>query len=102
MNNYFPGTDMDSRQTFEDSGTDIFDIKQIKTAINNPLKAWRYLQSVLRGLVYKQKFKLLRRRVEIGKNFSVTGRLVIKGPGKVIMGNNVVIDGTSHAVNLWT
>jgi acetyltransferase-like isoleucine patch superfamily enzyme len=44
----------------------------------------------------------LRRRVEIGKNFSVTGRLVIKGPGKVIMENNVVIDGTSHAVTPWT
>jgi len=45
---------------------------------------------------------LLGRNVQIGRNFRVRAGFSIKGPGRVVIGDNVVVDGTSHAVTPWT
>ena len=50
--------------------------------------------SFARGYAYRLKFKLLRRRVVIGKGFRVTGRLDIRGPGTVIFGDNCFVNST--------
>lgn len=38
-------------------------------------------------------------RLETGRNFRVSGRLIIRGPGRVVFGDDVLIDGT---VTPWT
>jgi acetyltransferase-like isoleucine patch superfamily enzyme len=57
---------------------------------------------VSKGYYYKTKYKMLNKNVRIGKNFKVIRKLSIKGPGKVLIGDNVVIDGTTHTVTPWT
>jgi acetyltransferase-like isoleucine patch superfamily enzyme len=72
---------------------------KLSKALENPLQAVDYILSVGRGYYYKTKYKLLGRRVSIGKGFRVTGRLSIKGPGTVKIGDNVTI---SMLVTPWT
>jgi len=55
-----------------------------------------------KGYYYKIKFKILRRRVKIGRNFKVVRKLSIKGPGEVTIGANVLVDGSMHTVTPWT
>ncbi|MGH7678107.1 MAG: acyltransferase [Gemmatimonadaceae bacterium] len=50
--------------------------------------------SFARGHAYRLKFKLLGRRVVIGKRFRVTGRLDIRGPGTVIFGDDCFVNST--------
>lgn len=38
----------------------------------------------------------------IGRNFRVRGKLKIRGPGRVIIGNDVIIDGRGHPVTPFT
>lgn len=62
-----------------------------------------YLISHLNGFYYKMAFALLKKgKVTIGKNFRVRGKLSIKGPGSVIFGNDVMIDGRGHPVTPFT
>lgn len=56
-----------------------------------------------RGAYYRVKFKLLRRRVIIGKRFLVQGRLDIRGPGTVIFGDYCGVISTRYQVTTpWT
>lgn len=61
-----------------------------------------YLLSRTNGFYYRIKFKLLGKRVTIGRHFKVRGNLKINGPGRVIIGNNVLIDGRGHPVTPYT
>jgi acetyltransferase-like isoleucine patch superfamily enzyme len=70
--------------------------------LRNPVKSFSYIKLVLKGHYYKFKYKLLGKDVQIGANFRVKRKLSIKGPGKVIIGDNVYVDGTSHSVTPWT
>jgi acetyltransferase-like isoleucine patch superfamily enzyme len=45
----------------------------------------------LRGLIFKFWCRLFRPRVSIGRGFILDGKLKIRGPGRVIIGDNVVI-----------
>jgi acetyltransferase-like isoleucine patch superfamily enzyme len=65
-------------------------IKVIKKIINNPLNTFSFLRSILKGKWYKLKYQTVLKRAEFGKHFRVNGKLIIKGPGKVNFGNNVV------------
>ncbi len=56
--------------------------------VRNPRFAGRAGMALARGHYYRIKFRLLGRRVEIGKRFRVIGRLDIKGPGRVIFGDD--------------
>ncbi len=71
-------------------------------ALYNPKQALRYSMLGLKGLYYKARYKLLNSNVSIGRKLKVRCRLSIKGPGKVIIGDNVVVDGTTHTVTPWT
>jgi acetyltransferase-like isoleucine patch superfamily enzyme len=54
-----------------------------------PTRAWRYeAWCRLHGI-----------RLETGRNFRISGRLVIRGAGRVVFGDNVLIDGV---VTPWT
>lgn len=50
--------------------------------------------SLLRGHYYRLKFRLLGRRVIIGRNFRVVGPLDIAGPGTVIFGDDCSVQST--------
>jgi acetyltransferase-like isoleucine patch superfamily enzyme len=77
-------------------------LAKIKKGIFRPADAVGYCRQLLRGYYCKCKYKLLRKNVTIGKNFKVSGRLIIRGPGKVTIGNDVNIDGTGCPVTPWT
>lgn len=56
----------------------------------DPYRAYEYVKPRLKGLWYKLYFGIFKPgRVMIGRNFAVLGSIKIKGPGKVIIGNDV-------------
>lgn len=73
---------------------------RITKGIKNPIASYNYLKSLCKGYYYKLRY--FGNRVSIGKNFRVIGRLSIVGPGMVRIGDNVIVDGTSHTVTPWT
>ena len=75
---------------------------KIRRGLVNPGKSFGYLMMVARGNYYKIKYGLLNKNVKIGKNFKVIRRLSIKGPGRVTIGDNVLVDGSMHTVTPWT
>jgi acetyltransferase-like isoleucine patch superfamily enzyme len=79
-----------------------FDFQYIKKGLRNPIKSYRSVRSIFNGYLYKFKYRILRQNVIIGRNFRVRKKLSIRGPGRVIIGDNVVVDGTSHPVTPWT
>lgn len=72
---------------------------QLAKAIANPHLARRVAWGRLRGLSYKLLYRLLRRNVQIGRNLVVNGRLAIRGPGRVVIGDDVQVGMT---VTPWT
>ena len=58
-------------------------------ALANPGPAWYALRIRIRGGLFKAFCAVFRRRVSIGRNFKISGRLTIRGPGRVIIGDNV-------------
>ncbi len=77
-------------------------LRILKKGLKDPITASKYLMTILNGFYYKMKYKITNKRVTIGKNFRVRHRLSIRGTGRVVIGDNVFIDGTSHAVTPWT
>lgn len=51
------------------------------------------LAGKLRGWIFKQKCKLWRKKVTIGTGFILRKKLGIKGPGRVEIGDNCLIEG---------
>jgi acetyltransferase-like isoleucine patch superfamily enzyme len=51
----------------------------------------RVARSLLHGSWYRWWYKLRGRRVVIGRRFRVYGRLIIRGPGSVILGDDSII-----------
>jgi acetyltransferase-like isoleucine patch superfamily enzyme len=66
----------------------------LRKAVQNPGMAYRVACSLLRGRYYKVKFRLLGRRVIIGKWFRAEGPLDIRGPGTVVFGNNCTVSSS--------
>jgi len=74
-----------------------------RRALGNPFWALRILLGFARGWYYRAKFRLLGRRVIVGRRFFVLGRLDIRGPGTVIFGDDCVVLGSSYQVTTpWT
>jgi acetyltransferase-like isoleucine patch superfamily enzyme len=65
---------------------------KVLKAMQNPASAVSYLLSFYKGYYYRCLYFMLGKKVTIGKNFKVRGRLKIRGPGKVTFGDNVNID----------
>jgi acetyltransferase-like isoleucine patch superfamily enzyme len=74
---------------------------RIAQARREPRKALRVLMELLRGQWVKLCCRLLGRRVSFGRNFRVLagGRLQVRGPGRVVIGDDVTIAMT---VTPWT
>jgi acetyltransferase-like isoleucine patch superfamily enzyme len=68
--------------------------KALSAAMRQPGYAIYVARSFARGYAYRLKFKILGRRVIIGRRFRVTGRLDIRGPGTVIFGDNCFVNST--------
>jgi acetyltransferase-like isoleucine patch superfamily enzyme len=59
----------------------------LSRAAANPGLAIRVAWALGRGFYYRVKFRLTGQRVQIGRYFRVVGRLEVRGPGTVIIGN---------------
>lgn len=71
----------------------------LKKVLHNPGSAVRSGLYFGLGYWYKGWYALTRKNVQIGKNFRMMGRMSIKGPGKVIIGDNVKV---GMVVTPWT
>lgn len=69
----------------------------IERAIRSPSYGWALARSLARGLYYKIKFRVLGRRVVIGRHFQVVGKLDVRGPGTVIFGDRCSVHSTRLA-----
>lgn len=74
-------------------------MNKILKAITNPGKAFNFAVVLIRSAWYRLLYVHILRRATIGKDFKVMGKLSIKGPGKVIIGDSVRIGMT---VTPWT
>lgn len=63
----------------------------LRRSATQPGVAVRVAMSIARGHYYRLKFMLLGRRVRIGRNFRVVGKLDIRGPGTVVFGDNCTV-----------
>lgn len=63
----------------------------LRRAWEHPGLAWRIAIALARGAYYRTKFRLLGRRVIIGRRFRVVGPLDIRGPGTVIFGDDCTV-----------
>ena len=72
-------------------------------ALRQPFWALRIARGLGRGWYYRVKYKLLGRRLIVGRRFFVLGRLDIRGPGTVIFGDDCVILGSNYQITTpWT
>ena len=67
--------------------------------LRNPGRALQAVLILARAWRYKAWCRLRGIRLETGRNFRISGRLIIRGPGRVVFGDNVLIDGV---VTPWT
>jgi acetyltransferase-like isoleucine patch superfamily enzyme len=72
---------------------------KVLRVLREPGHAARVLMVVGRGWRYKIWYRMRGVRFSAGRNFRVSGRLRLRGPGRVIMGDNVHVDGL---VTPWT
>lgn len=64
---------------------------KVRRGLGNPGAAWSAVRIRLRGMLFKLWCRLFRPRVSIGRNLILGGKLKIRGPGRVIIGDNVTI-----------
>jgi carbonic anhydrase/acetyltransferase-like protein (isoleucine patch superfamily) len=67
--------------------------------LRNPGRALQAVLILARAWRYKAWCRLRGIRLQTGRNFRISGRLIIRGPGRVVFGDNVLIDGV---VTPWT
>jgi len=71
----------------------------VARGLREPHKAFRVFLSIARGRWYRWWLPLRGRRFRAGKNFRVNGRLIVRGPGQVEFGDDVLVEMT---VTPWT
>jgi acetyltransferase-like isoleucine patch superfamily enzyme len=77
--------------------------RAFRRAAENPKMAFDTVTALARGYYYRVKYRLLGRRVIIGRFFRVSGPLDIKGPGTVIFGDHCsVISSRRSPTTPWT
>lgn len=75
----------------------------IRRGFKHPWMALEYLWALAKGKYYVLKFRLLGRRVTVGRRFRVMGRLDIRGPGTVMFGDDCIVFSTRIAPTTpWT
>lgn len=71
----------------------------VRSILGNPGSAATFAVALARGHWYRALYRVLGRRFRAGAHFRVFGRLSVRGPGDVTIGDNVAIWGR---VNAWT
>lgn len=71
----------------------------VAKGLRDPLTGAAYVMAVLRGHWYRTTLPLRGRRFRAGPRLRVFGRLSVRGPGEVVLGEGVTIWGR---VNAWT
>jgi acetyltransferase-like isoleucine patch superfamily enzyme len=66
-------------------------VDKSRKALRDPSAAFTALRARLRGQVFTVWCRLFRPRVSIGKRLALQGALIIRGKGRVVIGNNVVV-----------
>jgi acetyltransferase-like isoleucine patch superfamily enzyme len=74
-------------------------IHKLGKAVRNPGVALAYALSVARGHWVRVSCRVRGVRFEAGRNLRVGGRLVVRGPGRVVFGDNVTVE---RVVTPWT
>ena len=64
-------------------------ISKVKKALEQPYEAIRVIRATILGTIVKTWYKLTNNNVAIGKKFRAYSWLYIRGPGKVVIGDNV-------------
>lgn len=72
---------------------------RLAQAISRPGRAWYVARALLKGHFYKRWYALRGIRFRAGRNLRVHGSLSVRGPGEVIFGDDVTVNG--HATP-WT
>ncbi|HWG52662.1 MAG TPA: acyltransferase [Gemmatimonadaceae bacterium] len=71
----------------------------LRIALRHPGTALSVARDLARGKWYKLWYPMRGIRFEAGRNLRVSGRLIVRGPGRVIFGDNVHVDAV---VTPWT
>ena len=72
---------------------------RVAQALLRPGRAWQVARALLKGRFYQWWYPLRGIRFRAGRNFRVNGSLTVRGPGEVIFGDDVTING---AATPWT
>jgi acetyltransferase-like isoleucine patch superfamily enzyme len=67
--------------------------------LTSPLECLEYAISRFRGIFWANCGWLFGKRITAGRNFKLSGKVRISGPGKLIVGNNVHIYGTLNSIS---
>jgi len=70
----------------------------IKKGFSSPFEAIEYILSLLRGYLLVRYWNATGRKVIVGRKFKVSGRVAVKGPGTIVLGDNVLLTGTMNSV----
>lgn len=71
----------------------------LRRTLSHPGRAYHVARALLKGALYVWWCRARGIRFEAGRNLRVDGRLVIRGPGRVVFGDNVRV---SMTVTPWT
>ncbi|MEO8195041.1 MAG: acyltransferase [Gemmatimonadales bacterium] len=74
-------------------------VARLARALREPGRALRIGLALVRGHCYKAWYRLIGKQVTVGRNFRVFGSLRVRGKGRVVFGDDVVVLG--H-VTPWT
>ena len=72
---------------------------RLRRALSEPGAAFALMRAIMMGHWYRLWFRLRGRRFTAGRHLLVFGRIVMNGPGRVTLGDHVVIKGR---VTPWT
>lgn len=75
------------------------DESRLKRGLRDPWHALRVAWALLRGQAVKTVYPLVGIRFSAGRNFRLVGKLQCRGPGRVVFGDNVIVDSL---VTPWT
>lgn len=65
--------------------------EKLVRGLKNPLAAWQAIRARARGRCFTLWCRLFRPRITIGRNLILDGKLIVRGPGRVTLGNDVIV-----------
>jgi acetyltransferase-like isoleucine patch superfamily enzyme len=77
-------------------------LRKLGKAFAHPRVAWDVLRAISKGACWRVRARCFWRRLKIGTGFRVVRKFVPSGPGRILIGNDVISDGGPHPVTLFT